>query len=44
VFFDPNTLSEDGTTFVRQKKFTKDGKLMAYGLSEKGSDWLTIKV
>ena len=44
VFLDPNGLSADGTTFIRGSKFSRDGKIFAYGLSEKGSDWTTIKV
>lgn len=44
VFLDPNELSEDGTTSVRSQKFTQDGTILAYGLSEKGSDWMTLKV
>ncbi|KAM3728116.1 Prolyl endopeptidase [Dirofilaria immitis] len=43
VFLDPNKLSEDGTTSVRQHSFTHDGSILAYGLSEKGSDWMTVK-
>ncbi|GMR50441.1 hypothetical protein PMAYCL1PPCAC_20636, partial [Pristionchus mayeri] len=43
VFFDPNTLSDDGTTALRASAFTKDGSIFAHGLSEKGSDWMTIK-
>uniref|UniRef100_A0A915Q292 Prolyl endopeptidase n=1 Tax=Setaria digitata TaxID=48799 RepID=A0A915Q292_9BILA len=43
VFLDPNKLSEDGTTAVRQQSFTNDGSILAYGLSEKGSDWMTLK-
>lgn len=43
VFLDPNGLSADGTTFIRGSKFSRDGKIFAYGLSEKGSDWTTIK-
>ena len=44
VFLDPNALSHDGTTFVRQRSYTKDGTILAYSLSEKGSDWVTVKV
>ncbi|KHJ99898.1 hypothetical protein OESDEN_00083, partial [Oesophagostomum dentatum] len=44
VFLDPNTMSEDGTTFLRISAWTKDGSIFAYGLSEKGSDWVTVKV
>ncbi|KHJ96595.1 peptidase, S9A/B/C family, catalytic domain protein, partial [Oesophagostomum dentatum] len=43
VFLDPNTMSEDGTTFLRISAWTKDGSIFAYGLSEKGSDWVTVK-
>ena len=44
VFLDPNKLSEDGTVSLRGSSFTKDGSLYAYGLSQSGSDWSTIKV
>jgi prolyl oligopeptidase len=43
LFFDPNVLSSDGTTALRQSRWTEDGKFWAYGLSEKGSDWMTVK-
>ncbi|WKY16741.1 hypothetical protein Q1695_001397 [Nippostrongylus brasiliensis] len=43
VFLDPNTLSADGTTSIRISAWTKDGSIYAYGLSEKGSDWVTVK-
>ncbi len=39
VFLDPNTFSEDGTTSLAGLKFTKDGSLATYLISEGGSDW-----
>ena len=44
VFFDPNVLSEDGTTALTGISFSKDNRYMAYKLSKSGSDWGTIKV
>ncbi|KRX10336.1 hypothetical protein PPERSA_02753 [Pseudocohnilembus persalinus] len=44
VFIDPNTLSEDGTTYLGVSSFSNDGKLFAYGLKKGGSDWTTIYV
>lgn len=43
IFIDPNSLSKDGTTAIQNLTFTKDGSLVAYCLSEKGSDWVKIK-
>ena len=44
VFLDPNELSEEGNISLRGYAFSEDGKLFAYGLSESGSDWVTIHV
>lgn len=39
VFLNPNTFSDDGTTSLAGLRFTKDGSLAAYLISEGGSDW-----
>lgn len=44
VFLDPNTFSSDGTTSLSSLNFTKDGKFVAYQISEGGSDWRKIIV
>lgn len=44
VFLDPNTFSEDGTTSLGGVSFTKDGALVAYQISEGGSDWRKVIV
>lgn len=38
-FLDPNKFAEDGTTALQQAEFSEDGKLLAYIVCEKGSDW-----
>src|SRR6201997_3052007 len=40
VLLDPNTLSTDGTVALAGRAITDDGKLMAYGTSASGSDWM----
>ncbi len=44
VLIDPNTLSEDGTVALSGGAVSHDGKYLAYGLSEAGSDWQTWHV
>src|SRR5690554_179519 len=44
VFLDPNTFSEDGSTSLGGMSFSKDGSLVAYAISEGGSDWRKIIV
>ncbi len=39
IFLDPNTFREDGTISLAGTSFTKDGSLIAYQVSEGGSDW-----
>ena len=42
VFLDPNTFSKDATTSLAQLSFSKDGSIVAYSISEGGSDWRKI--
>ncbi|ASP37667.1 S9 family peptidase [Bacterioplanes sanyensis] len=44
VFLDPNTFSEEGTTSLGSVSFSKDGSLVAYSISEGGSDWRKVIV
>ena len=44
IFLDPNTFSNDGTTSLGGINFSKDGSLVAYSLSEGGSDWRKVIV
>lgn len=44
VFLDPNSFSADGTTSLAGIAFSKDGSLVAYQLSEGGSDWRKVVV
>jgi len=43
-WFDPNKLSEKGTTAITQTVPSPDGRYMAFQVSESGSDWTTIRV
>ena len=44
VFLDPNTFSKDGTTSLGALRFSKDGSIAAYTISEGGSDWRKVIV
>ncbi len=40
TLLDPNTLRADGTAALAGVEPSKDGKLLAYGLADAGSDWV----
>lgn len=42
IFLDPNKFSEKGTTSLSGISFNKKGNLVAYSISEGGSDWQKI--
>ncbi|GKG31426.1 prolyl endopeptidase-like protein, partial [Tanacetum coccineum] len=44
IFLDPNGQSEDGTTALRAYEINHDARYLAYGVSSRGSDWLTVRV
>src|SRR5690554_1620913 len=44
VLFDPNTWSSDGTVALAGMAFSDDGRYVAYGVAEAGSDWNTWKI
>ncbi len=44
IFLNPNTFAKDGTTSLGGISFTKDGSLVAYAISEGGSDWRKVIV
>ena len=44
VFIDPNQFSKDGTISLSGIYFSKDGSLLAYSISESGSDWRKVIV
>jgi prolyl oligopeptidase len=44
VLLDPNALSADGTVALRAWRVSVDGKLLAYGVSDGGSDWITWRI
>ncbi len=44
VLLDPNTWSKDGTVAIAGLSISDDGKYLAYGKAESGSDWVTWRV
>ncbi len=44
VLLDPNTLSKDGTVALSGYDLTDDAKVLAYSISEAGSDWQTLRI
>jgi prolyl oligopeptidase len=44
ILIDPNTLSSDGTTALTAYAPSPDGRLLAYALSQHGSDRQTIRI
>ncbi len=44
LLLDPNVLSADGTVALTAARVSPDGNLLAYAVSEAGSDWRTIRV
>ncbi|MDA7728940.1 prolyl oligopeptidase family serine peptidase [Flavobacteriales bacterium] len=44
IFIDPNQFSEDGTISLAGISFSEDGSLLAYSISEGGSDWRKVIV
>jgi prolyl oligopeptidase len=44
LVLDPNQLSPDGSISLSQWEPSRDGKQLAYGLSEGGADWETLHV
>ena len=44
LLLDPNQLSEDGTVSLAEWKLSDDGRWLAYGVADGGSDWRTWRV
>lgn len=44
VLIDPNAWSSDGTTALAEWAPSEDGRLVAFGVQESGSDWRRIRV
>jgi len=44
VLLDPNTWSDDGTVALSGTAVSDDGRYMAYGVADAGSDWTTWRI
>jgi len=44
VVLDPNQMAADGTVAISSTAVSDDGRLLAYGISNSGSDWNTIRI
>jgi prolyl oligopeptidase len=44
LLVDPNTFSADGTSSLAAYDVSRDGSLLAYQVSDGGSDWTTLRV
>ncbi|HLW66977.1 MAG TPA: prolyl oligopeptidase family serine peptidase [Gemmataceae bacterium] len=44
VLLDPNRMSKDGTVALSGMNESDDGRFLAYGVAEAGSDWQTWKI
>ena len=44
VLIDPNNWNKEGTSALENLSFSEDGKLLAYGRGEAGSDWQKIRI
>jgi prolyl oligopeptidase len=44
VLLDPNTWSADGTVALSGTAFSEDGRYLAYGIQDAGSDWSTWRL